>query len=236
MLRLTICLTVAVLLLPRSAFSEIYRYVDENGNEYYTNTPLQKDAELIVKDKKAPAPAGADENARAYISEASVEEYKVIAEKTAKRYALDPDLVKAVIEIESGWNPRAVSSRGAIGLMQLMPETALEMGVGNPYDPRENIEGGVKYLKRLLRRFGDIELALAAYNAGPSVVKRYGSVPPYAETLMYVQDILFQYNNDGAKRAKQDGRGRERFYKVVFEDGRVLYTNTPVYLNGPSSF
>ncbi|NOZ25603.1 MAG: lytic transglycosylase domain-containing protein [Nitrospirae bacterium] len=231
-----ICLTVVVLLIPRSAFAEIYRYIDENGNEYYTNTPMHKDAELIIKEDKAPAFSGTDGTAYEYRSEASIEEYKVIAEKTAKRYALDPDLVKAVIEMESGWNPRAVSSRGAIGLMQLMPETAADMGVSNPYDPEENIEGGVKYLKRLLRRFGDIRLALAAYNAGPSVVKRYGSVPPYTETLMYVQDILFQYNNDTGKRSKERKREGERLYKVVFEDGRILYTNTPVYLKGLSSF
>ncbi len=239
MLRFSIYLTVIILFFPQSAFPEIYKYVDAEGNENYTNTPVQKDAELIIKEKKEPLTPSAD-NTTTYSSADYIESYKVLAEKTAKRYALDPDLVKAVIEIESGWNPRAVSSRGAIGLMQLMPDTAMDMGVRNPYDPEQNIEGGVKYLKRLVDRFGDVKLALAAYNAGPSVVKRYGSVPPYAETLLYVQDILFQSNSDNGrplKRSLQNNRKRnERIYKVVLKNGHTLYTNTPIYLKGLSSF
>ena len=239
MLRFSIYLTVFILFLPLSAYSEIYKYVDAEGNEHFTNTPVQKDAELIIKEKKEPVTPSAN-NTTTYSSDNSLESYKVLAEKTAKRYALDPDLVKAVIEIESGWNPRAVSSRGAIGLMQLMPDTAMDMGVRNPYDPEQNIEGGVKYLKRLVDRFGDIKLALAAYNAGPSVVKRYGSVPPYTETLLYVQDILFQFNSDNGrplKSSQQNNRKRnEHIYKVVLKNGHTLYTNTPVYLKGLSSF
>ncbi|MEC4684725.1 MAG: lytic transglycosylase domain-containing protein [Nitrospirota bacterium] len=239
MLRFSIYLTVIILFFPQSAFSEIYKYVDAKGNDHFTNTPVQKDAELIIKEKKEPVTPSAN-NTTTYSSDNSLESYKVLAEKTAKRYALDPELVKAVIEIESGWNPRAVSSRGAIGLMQLMPDTAMDMGVRNPYDPEQNIEGGVKYLKRLVDRFGDVKLALAAYNAGPSVVKRYGSIPPYTETLLYVQDILFQFNSGNGrplKRSQQNNRKRnERIYKVVLKNGHTLYTNTPVYLKGLSSF
>ncbi len=231
----SIYITALLLLLPQAAGAEFYKYVDDKGTVHFTNTPSRDDAVLIFREKGASAATSPDRGVSPW--QGSIEDYKVLAEKTAKRYSLDPELVKAVIEIESGWNPRAVSSRGAIGLMQLMPDTAMDMGVRNPYDPKQNIEGGVKYLKHLLERFGDITLALAAYNAGPTVVKRYGTVPPYSETMLYVQDILFKYNNDKGSPSGLEGRkGKERFYKVVFEDGRILYTNTPLYLKGLSSF
>ncbi len=110
----------------------------------------------------------------------------------AARHALDPDLVRAVIRVESGWNPRAVSRKGAMGLMQLMPGTAAEYGVADPFDPDENIRAGVAYLRRLIDRFdGSTELALAAYNAGPGAVEKYHrTVPPYRETRSYVRRIV----------------------------------------------
>jgi soluble lytic murein transglycosylase-like protein len=110
----------------------------------------------------------------------------------AARHALDPDLVRAVIRVESGWNPRAVSRKGAMGLMQLMPATAAEYGVADPFNPTENIRAGVAYLRRLIDRFdGRTELALAAYNAGPGAVEKYHrTVPPYRETRTYVQRIV----------------------------------------------
>jgi soluble lytic murein transglycosylase-like protein len=110
----------------------------------------------------------------------------------AARHALDPDLVRAVIRVESGWNPRAVSRKGALGLMQLMPATAAEYGVADPFNPEENIRAGVAYLRRLIDRFdGRTELALAAYNAGPGAVEKYHrTVPPYRETQSYVRRIV----------------------------------------------
>jgi soluble lytic murein transglycosylase-like protein len=110
----------------------------------------------------------------------------------AARHALDPDLVRAVIRVESGWNTRAVSRKGAMGLMQLMPATAAEYGVADPFNPTENIRAGVAYLRRLIDRFdGRTELALAAYNAGPGAVEKYHrTVPPYRETRTYVQRIV----------------------------------------------
>lgn len=112
-----------------------------------------------------------------------------IIESTAAKYGIDPALVKAVMTAESGGNPSARSSAGATGLMQLMPATARGLGVSNPLDPAQNIEGGTKYLKGQLDRFKDINLALAAYNAGPGAVRKYGGVPPYRETQNYVTKV-----------------------------------------------
>jgi soluble lytic murein transglycosylase-like protein len=109
-------------------------------------------------------------------------------------YGVDPALVKAIIANESGFDAGATSNVGAQGLMQLMPATAASLGVTNPYDPAQNIVGGTRYIKGLLDRFGgDVPLAVAAYNAGPGAVEKYGGVPPYAETQNYVQNVLASY-------------------------------------------
>jgi soluble lytic murein transglycosylase-like protein len=104
---------------------------------------------------------------------------------------LDPRLVRALIQAESGYNARAVSNKGAIGLMQLMPDTASELNIQNPYDPEQNIKGGTKYLRRMIDHFaGKVELAIAAYNAGPGAVEKHGGIPPFAETRDYVKRVL----------------------------------------------
>jgi soluble lytic murein transglycosylase-like protein len=113
----------------------------------------------------------------------------------AEKYNLDPQLVKIVIEVESGFNPNACSPQNAMGLMQIIPETARSLNLENPYDPYENIKAGVRYLRLQLDRFGCIELALAAYNAGPGAVEKYGGIPPYEETQNYVRTIMERYYN-----------------------------------------
>ncbi|MBQ8475771.1 lytic transglycosylase domain-containing protein [bacterium] len=124
-----------------------------------------------------------------------------IIETFSNKYNVDSDFIKAIIKQESGFNPKATSKKGAMGLMQLMPSTAKSLGVNNAYNPWENIEGGVKYLKGLLDKYNNNhELALAAYNAGSGAVKKYGGVPPYKETQNYVKSIMSAYSK--VKEAK----------------------------------
>ena len=151
-------------------------------------------------------------------------QYDGLIEEHANANAVNPALVKAVIQAESAFNPRARSHKGAMGLMQLMPSTAAELGVQDPYDPVENIRAGVIYLKQLLVKYADnVSLALAAYNAGPTAVARYGTVPPYRETRNYVAKVQ--------KAADTPPAGpRTRIYRVVeIVDGRevVRYSDVP---------
>ena len=129
----------------------------------------------------------------------AAEEYRRSVRDTmlaiASREGVDPALVEAIITVESDFNPRAVSPKGAMGLMQLMPQTASRYGVSNPFDPQENLTGGIRYLRDLLRTFGgDLPRALAAYNAGETAVLTYGGLPPYRETREYVQKVLARYH------------------------------------------
>ena len=144
-------------------------------------------------------------------------EINELIEKYADKNGLDSDFVKAVIKQESGFNPNATSKCGAMGLMQLMPSTAQGLGVTNAYDAEQNIEGGTKYLKGLMDRFDNNKsLALAAYNAGPNAVKKYGGIPPYMETQNYVKSVLSNYDkmkegvngrvNGGVNSAVNGGR------------------------------
>ncbi|MCX7800437.1 MAG: lytic transglycosylase domain-containing protein [Fimbriimonadales bacterium] len=124
---------------------------------------------------------------------------RAAARRAAEEAGVDPELFDALVQAESGYNPMARSRAGAMGLSQLMPDTARELGVANPFDPIQNLRGGATYLARLLRQFGDVRLALAAYNAGPNAVLRAGGVPPYAETQRYVERVLGLYQAGGTR-------------------------------------
>jgi soluble lytic murein transglycosylase-like protein len=122
--------------------------------------------------------------------------FKEIIQEAGKKYGVDPNLIAAVIHQESGGNPGVTSSAGAMGLMQLMPATAKSLGVNNPFNPQQNVFAGTRYLRQMLDEFkGNVSLALAAYNAGPEAVKKYGGIPPYRQTKNYVRDILSLYRS-----------------------------------------
>jgi len=144
-----------------------------------------------------------------------------LIEEVAKRHNVDPNLVRAMIKVESNFNPRARSRKGAIGLMQLMPATARELKVANPYDPAQNLDGGVRHIKSLLENYnGDVALSLAAYNAGQGAVQRHRGVPNYKETKAYVQRITNLYGSPAAV-----SNGRAPIKVSVDSDGHKLYTN-----------
>lgn len=144
----------------------------------------------------------------------------------SRHHGLDPELVRAVIQVESAFDPLARSRRGAMGLMQLMPDTARELEVGDVWDPEENIRGGTTYLRRMLDRFeGKLELALAGYNAGPSVVEKYGRVPPYRETVQYVDKVLGLYRGRGGSGITLAGMRTTRpVFVTRGEDNRIVFT------------
>lgn len=144
----------------------------------------------------------------------------------ADDHQIDPRLVQAVIQVESGYNAQAISRVGAIGLMQLMPATARNLSVSNPYDPDQNVRGGTVYLRRMLDRFqGQLALAVAAYNAGPEAVERYRGIPPYAETRDYVRRVLALYTGDDTLDAATLTAGPLRKTRLVRgASGRLVLT------------
>ncbi len=157
-------------------WSGIYKYVDANGVVHFTNTPTGNQFRFYMKETS-------DTNA------ASGSVSDLIA-RSARTFELEEALIKAVIKVESNYDTRAVSSKGAQGLMQLIPSTAQAMQVSDPFNAAENIRGGSRYLRLMLDQFdGDLELALAAYNAGPGNVRRYGGIPPFPETQNYVRKV-----------------------------------------------
>ncbi|TGM32023.1 lytic transglycosylase domain-containing protein [Leptospira biflexa] len=154
----------------------------------------------LVGNIQLPFPAGLEKpNANERIGSRQPDKLLESIESIAEAQGLDPNLVKAMVKAESDFKPRAVSPKGAMGLMQLMPETADSLGVKDPFDPEENVAGGVKFLKGLLKEFKDPEKAIAAYNAGPGAVKRYNGIPPYEETKQYVSKVKRFYQDFSSK-------------------------------------
>ena len=226
----------ALLLAAAPGHAAVYYHVDAHGVYHFTNAPTKPWFQIypafgLPKDVNLTAGHYAD-----------------LVHRIAHAGGVEPDLVKAIIRVESNFNPFAVSRKGAQGLMQLMPTTAANHAVGNSFDPEQNITGGVRYLRKLLDLFGgDLRLALAAYNAGENAVARYRGIPPYRETREYVRKVLWLYRSrnfdpPSASEARipkpapaprqvvypddrNDGTGA--VYRTRSREGFILYTNTP---------
>ncbi len=187
---------IVAALLPGLGHADIYSYVGADGTMHFTNAPAgDRRYKLYMKSREGRAHAA--HGGRVAPSDNSAERfsrYESHIQEAAALYQIPIELVRAVIKVESDYDPRAVSRAGAQGLMQLMPDTAERMQVRDILDPRENILGGVRYLRVLANLFnGDLELTIAGYNSGENAVLRYGGIPPYSETTAYVQRVLSCY-------------------------------------------
>ncbi len=200
----SITIFFSLVLVQPNVSAQIYSCPDKNGSIHFTNTPVSEKCEVMnMKRRKS----SRYKRGTSY-GKSSSRNYDNYIRTAGNRYNVDPLLIKAVIKTESGFNRYAVSKKGAKGLMQLMPATAKELRVRDPFDPRQNIDGGVRYLRKLLNLFnGNLALSLAAYNAGPTRVKRDNRVPRIPETVNYVKKVL-------------------RYYKA-YKGGRIVEVTAP---------
>jgi soluble lytic murein transglycosylase-like protein len=190
--------------------AEMLRYQNADGRWLLTNIPAAPPQ--LVRESIRPLQAQFDGNA-------PPRPLQQLIDHLARQHDIEPRLVQAIIAVESNYNPQAVSRAGAQGLMQLMPQTAARYRVANPFDPLANIEGGLRYLKDLLRLFpGDLRRVLAAYNAGENAVLQYGGIPPYPETQQYVARVLALYGTAELAR---------KIYRYQTANGSILFTDTP---------
>lgn len=178
---------IIITFLAPAAFADIYRYIDENGVMHFTNAPTSSSNEfkLFLRERDKSAPSW-------YYSE----KYDDLITEASDRFGLSFPLLKAIIKAESDFDAQAVSKKGAMGLMQIMPQNFKLLGLKDPFDPTQNINAGARYFRQLYDRFdGKLALSLAAYNAGPTAVDRYKTIPPYEETEEYVRRVLKYYYN-----------------------------------------
>lgn len=191
-----LCYVIFVILslATQAARADIYSFVDEAGVTHFSNVPTDGRFRLLLAAPPAPASApAASRGDKHWLTRSRA--FDPYIESAAREAQVQPQLVRAIIVVESAFNPKAVSRRGAVGLMQLLPETARRYGVSNAFDPQQNILAGTRYLRDLIGRYGNnLELVLAAYNAGTDAVERYGKrIPPYSETRQYVPAVLSIY-------------------------------------------
>jgi len=190
----TLILFFCLLIHSTPSSAGIYRYEDENGVIHFTNCPRDSKFKLYIRENKDDVGEETKTVSLQYTKDSDY--YDALISECSKKYEVDFALIKAIIRAESGFNPSAVSRKGAKGLMQLMPATASRMNVSNVFSPKENIEGGVRYFKHLLILFNnDLRLSLAAYNAGENVVSELRTIPPYRETVDYVRKVLNFYQS-----------------------------------------
>ncbi len=185
---------LGLLIAASGASASVYRYVDDRGVVHFTDRPRDS---RYKWHPTSPQTVELRESKRRKLPRG--DQYDQLILRSARDHRVEPALVKAVIAAESNFKSRAVSRVGAQGLMQLMPKTARYLGVRNPFHPGENVDGGTRYLREMLDRYGDLKHALAAYNAGPEAVDRYQGIPPYPETLDYVSRVLNYYRGYNAQ-------------------------------------
>lgn len=204
-----------LLLISSYSYAQIYQYQDKEGTIHFTNVPTDKRFRLMDKKDE---PGSKKAKRKEKIQTQTL--YKAI-NSSSKTHKIDPNLVKAVIKAESDFDHMAISPAGAVGLMQLMPKTAEQLNVFDPFNPEENIEAGVRYLSYLLDSFdGDLRMSLAAYNAGENRVRRHKSIPPFEETHNYIKKVLGYYRDFGGIR-------NNGVYRVALKKGDIIYTNRP---------
>jgi soluble lytic murein transglycosylase-like protein len=218
----------SLLALPRMTMAQIATMTDETGRRFFVNadppvrftsakphTTIYMPGQLSFTGANRP-----DLN----IDRDGVEK---LVREAAERHQVDPALVRAVIETESNWNPMAVSRKGALGLMQLIPTTAQRFGANDAFSPQQNVDAGVRYLKTLLERYnGNLDLALAAYNAGEGAVDKAHGVPAFRETRNYVRKVQSAYFRPGSGRLESASYTRaNQIHRVVEPSGRVIFTN-----------
>lgn len=219
---LAVSLAVALLGPALPAGAQTFRLKSPDGTVHYTNTPTDPQYRRMGVHVATGVPTGTSAG-WLRLPSSDLAPYAREIRAAADRYGVPEELITSVITVESGFNPRAVSPKGARGLMQLMPETASILGVRNSFDPRENIDGGVRHLRGLMERFAyDLPLALAAYNAGEQAVTLYRGIPPFMETRDYVTRILQIFN--GSARGWALPRSTFRTFE---RDGSIVYTNIP---------
>lgn len=178
------CSAFVVFTVAAPVYADIYVYIDSGGVLHFTNVPTSPNYKIYIREKPPMS-----------LNSGVTDRYDDLITEASKKHGVSFSLLKALIKIESDFNPRAISSAGAKGLMQIMPENIMALNIKDPFDPLENIMGGARYLKQLIRRFdGKLPMALAAYNAGPNMVDRYKRIPPFEETENFVEKVMKYYS------------------------------------------
>jgi soluble lytic murein transglycosylase len=215
---------------PLGALAQVVELAETDGTVHLTNAPTDPRYQRLGIIQPPPSPGVVSPAPSPVIRRTALDSH---IREAAHRYGVSEQLVTAVIRVESGFNPRAVSPKGARGLMQLMPTTASQLGVRDSFDPVENIDGGVRHLRGLMERFeNNLPLALAAYNAGEGAVAQYRGIPPYRETQQYVTRILRIVGVDVGSSPlptvpSAEEPGQTPTYIFAAEDGATIYTNVP---------
>ena len=200
---------------------DIIKFEDANGTIHFTDSTVPRSYKVYIKEKTIKRLEKQEKNRR------FADEIRI----AGNRHGVDRHLIQSVIQAESGFDPLAVSRAGARGLMQLMPETARRYDVNNVYNPAQNIDGGTRHLKHLMNKYGgNVKIALAAYNAGETVVADYSGIPPYPETKTYIARVLQFYKEQTGKDIGK--KEKMKIYRYLDANGTLILTDTPLYVNG----